>query len=469
MICAIVTGPTFEEALLQIEITHARADLIELRIDLLSQLEWAAIENLYKYSKLPVLFTVRRKNDGGHFSGSEEQRQGLMMELAALMPAYMDIEHDVPVAFSNSLKARYHSIQLIVSYHGFDGMPDDLDHLLHQMQRPNATYYKIAVTPPTSSDTLRLLHWAKNKNVIAIAMGAKGQPGRVLAPTTGAGITYAQIDESSQVAPGLISIQELHTTYRLSKHTSTTQLYGLIGQPVDKSIGHILHNDYFEQRDRDGVYVKMEVSPEELPQFLQYAKKMPFRGLSVTMPLKERILPYLDHLDSTAQHIGAVNTVVLNDGGFIGFNTDGIGALNAIERQRPVQGKRMIILGAGGAASAIAYEASQRGCEVTILNRDEIRARRLADRLGCVGLSLREMGECCRRGYDFLINTTPVESPIDPVHIYPGSIVMDITNRHINTPLLVEAKRLGCPIVYGKEMFLEQAMHQHRLWFGPKK
>lgn len=183
------------------------------------------------------------------------------------------------------------------------------------------------------------------------------------------------------------------------------------------------------------------------------------------MPLKELVINELDEIDPKALSIGAVNTIAFKKGRLIGYNTDGIGALGVIEEMCSVSNKRIIILGAGGAAKAIAYEALQRGGLVTILNRDKERALELAKNLDCVGMGLDEMAACTREGYDILINCTPT-MPIDPTDILPNAIVMDVVILPKETKFLEHAIENGCKIVYGYQMFVEQALGQYKIWLG---
>jgi 3-dehydroquinate dehydratase/shikimate dehydrogenase len=214
--------------------------------------------------------------------------------------------------------------------------------------------------------------------------------------------------------------------------------------------------------------VKILVNENELGEFIQLAKQIPVSGLSITRPLKECILPNFNDIDSRAKKIGAVNTLHFENGGFKGYNTDGIGALNAIENVVSVKGKRIIMIGAGGATKAIAYEALQRGAKVTILNRHVDKAVKIAEQLGCEGKGLDKMVDCTKAGYDILINCTPVEMPIDVVDILPQAVVMDIKTKPKNTELLNQAIVKGCQVIYGYHMFVEQAVGQFQLWFDDR-
>jgi 3-dehydroquinate dehydratase/shikimate dehydrogenase len=274
-------------------------------------------------------------------------------------------------------------------------------------------------------------------------------------------VNYASGDVE-KTGPGQLSVTELMDIYHYPQLNPKTSIYGLIGDPIEKSVGHIYHNAVFARRNVKAVYVKMTVKPDELSEFISLAKELGMRGLSVTIPLKEKILPFVDMLDDCAKKIGAVNTLLFQDGKILGTNTDGIGALDAIEKRVVVQGKKMVLLGAGGAARAIAYEAIVRGAHVLILNRTVQRAKETALALHCRGGGLDALPD----DYDILVNCSPDPMPIDAARIRPKTIVMDVVYSPHLTPFLQAAADRGCQIVQGEEMFLNQAVGQTAFWIG---
>ncbi len=466
MICIAIKGPTLIDARKQLEEALPFADLVELRLDGFTNLDIDGLRNLRLAFPIPMIFTLRSHQQGGSYSQSEERRLADIRLLAELKPEYFDLENDVPPVFINEMSTFHPEIKMILSYHNFNEIPHDHDDIFHKMQKSPAHYYKIAVTPSNCIETLKFIAWAKKSNhLIGICMGAHGQICRILGPIIGCPITYAAIDENQQTAPGQLSAKTLIEKYHHSTLRPNSAVYGLIGDPVDKSISDDTHNILISEWKFDAVYVKILVKANEVEEFLQLAKQLPFAGLSVTMPLKELILPYLDKIDPHALKIGAVNTLVFKNSKIFGYNTDGLGALNAIENATPVNGKQMVIIGAGGATKAIAYEALQRGAKVTILNRHADKAAKVAAQLGCKSKALDEMAECAKVGYDILINCTPVEMPISANDILPPAFVMDIKTKPKDSELLKQAKEKGCHIIYGHQMFVEQAVGQFHLWF----
>lgn len=240
----------------------------------------------------------------------------------------------------------------------------------------------------------------------------------------------------------------------------------LIGDPVEHSISDQTHN--FILRGI-ATYEKRRISRDRLKKTIDHLVAEGFSWVAVTMPYKEAVIPFLDEIDPQAAAIGSVNTIVIHEGRTIGYNTDGAGAINPIETRSTVQGKTILILGAGGAARAIAYEAKERGGDVFFYNRTYERAKILADQFG-----VKALNEIPHH-YDILIHTTcvgmnpqPNEMAIRPEQILPGAIVMDIVYSPLKTKLLKEAEMRGCQIITGLEMFSELSYLQFALVFDPR-
>lgn len=467
MICVVIKGPTFQDAHQQITNALDYADLVELRLDCFISLDLNALKRLRSHFSIPMIFTLRSQKQGGSYSQSEDHRLTDIRSIASLKPEFLDLENHVSLNFIEEISSHHPDIKLILSYHNFEETPENLEEIYHEMQNIPVFYYKIAVASKNCIDALRFLCWAKKKesNLIAISLGPHGQVSRILGPVNGSPITYTSLDDDQKSAPGQLSAITLIDRFRYRSLTPRTALYGLIGDPVDHSISDETHNALMGAACLDALYVKIQVKPSEISEFLQLAKTLRFRGLSVTMPLKEHILPFLDHIDCHARDIGAVNTLVFRDDKIHGFNTDSIGALNAIEREFLVKGKRIVIIGAGGAAKAIAYEALQRGGLVTIINRDAKKAIQIAQSLHCIGKGLDHMASCAEQGYDILINCTPAPMPIACEYILPQAIVMDIKTKPKETAFLMHAREKGCRIIHGYQMFVEQALGQYDHWF----
>lgn len=435
---------------------------VELCLDRFPEINRDLIQEWIQISRHPLMLTLRKSSHGGKFSGSEAERESLIERLLSLEPDFFDLEYDMNPDFLNRVIERYNKTKMILSYHSFHEPRPNLHAIYQNMEAFPAYGYKIAIFTESTNDALRMLLFAKSHSRLSvICMGDRGQFSRILGPVFGNLIDYASLQEGKETAPGQISVQDMIQIYGYSKLGSHTRLYGLIGDPVSESQSHIYHNRVFREKQLDCVYVKMQVKPEELMDFFPLAQQIGFRGLSVTMPLKEKILPFLQKIEPKAISIGAINTLVLTQDFITGSNTDGIGALDAIEKRRSVFEKKVVLIGAGGAARAIAFEAHRRGAFVFIVNRTLQKAHDLAKDIGCQSRSFSDFPS----EYDILINCSPILPDIDLQKILPTALAMDIVYRPRETPFLSIAKSAGCEIVYGDEMFFNQAAAQFIEWF----
>ena len=463
MLTVVVKG-SFEECRMTIRIAQKDAELIEFRIDLMEKSDVGHVGKLLHESKLPVIFTLRHRDQGGEFPGNEREREGAFLELIKLKPAYVDLEYEA--TFRDKIPP---DVKVIVSYHNFEKTPEDLEQIYTKMVKFKADIYKIACMAQSSLDALRMLIFVKeHERAAGMCMGEYGAITRILAPVVGSALTYAPIEKEGETAPGQVSIPELRDIYHFDHLNRQTRIYALIGNPVDKSIGHLCHNAIFRELEEDAVYVKFVITPQEVPALFAALKKLPFEGFSVTMPLKEHVAPHLDEIDPKARQIGAINTLVRRSGKWSGYNTDAGGAFDAIEIKGSVSGKTLLILGAGGTARALAYEGVQRGGRIIIANRTKKKGGILADHVKGRGVGFEEVPSL---KYDILINTTCVgmapdirEMPINPEYILENATVFDVIFNPKETRLLNAAKNKGCPIVFGYEMYVQQAFKQFELW-----
>lgn len=454
----VVKGPTLRAAKEQIAKAQPLADLVEIRLDLF---EPQALKHLDELPRdLPMIFTFRKKSQGGARELTEHERCELFEKcLKQGKPAYCDIEADTELAFFDRVHELFPKMHIIGSFHDLNGVPEHLDQQLERMHKQQIAHYKIAVQAQSTNDALKVMDFAKGKpHLTCIAMGPDGAISRILAPIIGSEFCYAAIEEAD--APlGQLDLKTLSEIYRFKTLTPKTKIYALLGDPVDQSIGHLFHNQTF---GKGAVYVKLTLDEPELPLFFSLMRQLPFAGFSITMPLKERLKRFMTRYDPAAETIGSVNTILIEEEHFTGYNTDGAGALNVLEKRGSVKGKRIALLGAGGTARAIAYEAIQRGASVVALNRTLARAEKLSQDLGC-GFGCLE--DLVNTPYDILINTAPVDLLFDPQSLRPDAIVMDIIYWEAETPLLQAAKKRGCQCIGGIEMFEEQARLQQEIWF----
>ncbi len=247
-----------------------------------------------------------------------------------------------------------------------------------------------------------------------------------------------------------------------------TVLYGIIGNPVTHSLSPAMHNAAFAASSIDGVYLPFPAP--DIAAAVTGIRGLGIQGASVTIPHKEKVIPLLDEIDSVAQKIGAVNTVINSNGTLKGLNTDWLGATRALEEEIDLNGMQAVILGAGGSARAIGFGLLEKGAKFVLCSRTESRGRDLADELGCPWVSLAEADNLSG---DILINATSVgmqpqieNSPVPELILSRFQVVMDIVYAPLKTRLLQEAERNGCKIINGLEMLLYQGVAQFELWTG---
>lgn len=256
-------------------------------------------------------------------------------------------------------------------------------------------------------------------------------------------------------------------------------VYGVIGHPIGHSLSPVIFSAAYKEAGIDAECVRFDVEPEKLAQFLGRVRAESIAGLSVTIPHKEAILPLLDWVDETARLIGAVNTVVNDNGKLCGFNTDWIGAQRALKTEAGganfLAGKKVLVLGAGGAAAAVVYACLNDGAEATILNKSLEKAAELANRFK------KNRSEICKIDFldsiinhpaDILINATPVgmfpnvnETLVPEKYFKKNMVVFDVVYTPMETLLVKQARAAGCKIVPGYKMLLYQAERQFELWF----
>ena len=425
-----------------LEKTLPPVDGIELRLDQFPSIDLPFLRNYIQTSPIPVMLTLRNMT--------------LTPSLIALSPHFMDLAYESISPSTQELMQKAPHIHWIVSYHNFSTTPN-LVPIYKNMSKIPAFGYKIATMCNSSLDTLRLLNFGKeNPSLSVIPMGEKGAFGRVLGPVIGNTFNYAALSKEQTTAPGQYTVEELSQIYRFSSLSQHTAVYGLIGSPVHLSPGHIYHNNVFKITNRNAVYVKIDLSQEEIPLAIPLIKQLPFKGLSVTMPLKEAILPFIDAMDSTAQAIGAVNTLRFEEGKILGTNTDAKGSLQALQKkEKSLAGKKIVLFGAGGAARAIIYALKKAQADVWIINRTLDKAKTLAEEFHCFYGNPPEK-------YDILIHCG---MPVEEKYILPNTIAMDIVHTPKETPFLKIARERGCEIVYGEAMFTSQAAEQTNFWF----
>ncbi len=262
-----------------------------------------------------------------------------------------------------------------------------------------------------------------------------------------------------------------------------TRLFGVIGNPIEHSLSPAMHNAAFAQLKLDCVFLAFEVESAEVENAMHGVRGLGICGLNVTMPHKQAVIPFLDEVDETARFLNSVNTIQNVNGKLCGFSTDGAGALNAFRKNgADPKGKKVLLLGAGGAAKAIAYALAKETKQLTILNRTPKKTEELAQTLSsrfhtnvaCGDLSQSALRSSLQDA-DILINATSVGmhpnshlTLVSREMLKTDLTVMDIIYNPVETRLAKEAKAAGAKVISGVEMLIYQGAASFEIWRGQR-
>ncbi len=511
----------------------AGADIVELRIDALTR--ESQVAPVVAAAALPCIVTCRPTWEGGKSGLCDDARADLLLAAIQARAAYVDIEDKSAAAWR--VAKRLHKMgddrptKLISSMHRFEPCGDDFFAGDDPRSSVEADVLKVALMVPDIHYVLYLMClkdlW--KCQLVLLSMGEAGRISRILAPKTGAFLTFAALDARSATAPGQIAVAEMIQDYRFKKIGLNTKVFGVVGHPIGHSLSPALHNAAFDATGYDGVYVPMDVQPGDsaFVEFLKAAmgvRMLDITGLSVTIPHKENALRELlakgGEVDAMARRIGAVNTILIEspldeDPGSVpdspeadapddvfddnvglplrlreikvdptlklhGYNTDCPAILDAITHALSIprdqlRGRKVAVLGAGGAARAAVAGLTLHGAVVTVLNRTPERARALATDFTTPELPVRAaaLTDLAGASFDIIINTTPLgmhpdidASPFDIAMpaLTPDTVVFDTVYNPLRTKLLAQAQAAGARTIAGIEMFLRQAAAQFELF-----
>lgn len=469
------------------------ADIIELRLDYLQGDElFKALRNLpalISVSTRPVIVTLRSKEQGGQRKMSDLTRQifwGEHLLYGKPHVDFADIELDLALLFQQQEKDEGRELldwrRVICSQHYFDGVPDDLLKIYRKMASTPARILKIAAQAGDITDCLpvfRLLEHARRdgREMIVVAMGDAGIMTRILSPARGAFLTYGALDAASASAPGQITATDLRDLYRLHKLNAETEIVGLVGSPVMHSLSPRIHNAAFTALNLNAVYIPFEA--QDVDAFMRRMAhprtreiKWRLRGLSVTAPHKSAVMKHLDWIEPSAQEIGAVNTIVVEDETLRGYNTDAAGFLAPLrEKALNLRGARCAIVGAGGAARSALWSLRREGARVTVLARDVERAQTVAAEFGA---DCQPLDGASFDGFALVVNATPLgtrgaredETPALANQLRGAGLIYDLVYNPRASRLQREARSAGCETIGGLAMLIAQAMQQLELWTG---
>jgi 3-dehydroquinate dehydratase / shikimate dehydrogenase len=474
-VCVAVTGADASEMIEKAEALVRDNPFLEFRLDYLPK-PGLAIPKIKAFMEshpgTVVMATCRRTVAGGRFRGSMASELDILAKASGAGCQLLDVE------LQTALKSKPAQLQklrgrsaLILSFHDFRGTKR-LDETLQKMLAVQADFYKIVSTATTLSDNVTMIKFLAKESdkhsLIGICMGEQGIISRVLGVRAGSVFTFAALSPDEKTAPGQVTAQELRNVYRIEQVDAATRVYGVAGDPVVHSLSPAIMNAALRRENVNAVYLTLHA--KTLKDLLTCIREIPLHGISVTMPYKEAILKHLDNTDSHTTKIGACNTVVrAQDGKLYGFNTDAAGVVRPLERRLPtLEGAKILVLGAGGAARAAVFGLKERGCEVYILNRTSGPAKKLARQARARTVKRADFKKL---SFDVIINATPVgmgntrETPLQE-HEINARYVFDMIYDPAETRLLKLARERGAQVIPGIEMFVQQAARQFEIWTG---
>ncbi len=252
--------------------------------------------------------------------------------------------------------------------------------------------------------------------------------------------------------------------------TGKTRVTGLFGYPVEHTLSPAMHNAAFDHLGLDYRYLPFLVHPDSLREAVEAVRALNFSGVNVTVPHKEKVIPFLDEVNEEARFIGAVNTVVNLAGRLTGYNTDGRGFMRSLgEMEVSVEGRRILVAGAGGASRAVSYYLSEKAGELCIFDPDSPKLKKLVSELSEIRTNVRAVEQAAGAGgFDILVNASPLglkssdPLPFDITALTPAHVVCDLIYR--KTALIAGASGRGCRTVSGIGMLLWQGILAFELW-----
>ena len=488
MLCVTVSRPRHRFTIAEYKAMAERgADLVELRIDTL--LTVVDFKRLLRERPCPAIITCRRPQEGGNYKRSEQERLILMRTAVFEKADYVDLEFDLAKQIR-----RYGPTKRIISYHNFKETPADLQAIYDEAAQLDPDIIKICTMANNQEDNVRMLNLVKQAAIptVGFCMGEFGIPSRVLCGAYGSPFTYCCPDAESSAAPGQIPFDFMKNLYQFNEITERTPVYGVVADPVAHSMSPLIHNSAFAENEMDKVYLPFRVAPDQIDDFVnKIAPQLKVRGLSVTIPHKESVIPLLDEPSPAVERIGACNTIVWKDGKKFGFNTDYQASMDAISgifgwaeplaivktdenpdgicAEQPLAGKTALILGAGGVGKALAIGLKLRGAELVLADIDQLRAESLAHKIGVRSIEWDKRGEIQP---DLIVNCTPVgmhpnvdATPYDPAWLRipaPGQTygAFDCVYNPESTLFLKNAQKANWKTATGLDMFVGQAKIQ---------
>ena len=477
-ICLVLTGPSLADCRRQLQESRAFIDMAELRADLVDRGDWSGLHDFSRETDLPLILTLRQPHDGGKWTGTPEEREAFFRTALDGAWKWFDLEDDQRLPAVET-PARERGIGLVVSYHDFDGVPQDWAERLRRNRAPGVVA-KAAVNPKNSADYLRFVRDLlalpadpASGGQVALAIGGFGFSSRVLAARLGSRWTYVSAPGQS-AAPGHTDPRTLNELYRFREQTAETPVFGIVGNPVFHTKSPLIHNPGFAALGLRGTYVPFLA--DDLTAFFSTCDLLGVQGLSCTIPFKEDVLLHLGETSSAVQATGACNTLWRSPGGpWKGDNTDAPGFMVPLSKAAgKLEGLRATVVGTGGAARGIVWALCQAGVKVVVLGRTPDKAQTLAADFGAEWAPLGPESRLIVEDHaDIIAQTTSVglgdtegQDPLDWYDFTGREIAYEIIYVPKWTAFLKRAKAAGCRLLFGEDMLVHQAFGQFRRFTG---
>jgi len=494
-LCLCLTSSSFNGAIAQLERYGEYIDMAEMRLDLLNPDERHKALKLPQITGIPLILTIRLPQDGGkwgEFGESEEERILLfkkMLESGGW--TFVDLEDNRLMADTQAA-ALSSGVRIIRSVHDFQGSLLNLPvaEISGQIRRIADKGYipKIATRCTGSRQLLTLARTAVStesvKDKVLLGMDEYGIPSRILAHRFGSLWTYSSAaggpGEPVSAASGQLDPETLTNLYRFRDIDDSTALYGVTGNPIAHSLSPELHNRWLQDSGLNGTYIP--IRSDDMAALVETCDIWGLKGLSVTVPHKKKALSLCDYADISARSIGAANTLLRGGDGWRARNTDAEGFLKTLPAAmnlrsiEELNGKKALIIGAGGAARAAVYALTKAGMKLVILNRTIEKARHLAEETKQQwGALSPESFSLLEGGVDLAVQTTNVgmfpDSSSDPIPWWNPSgclLVYDMIYQPEETVLLARSRGVGINTKNGSGMLEAQARIQFELFTGRK-
>jgi 3-dehydroquinate dehydratase / shikimate dehydrogenase len=490
LVCLTLSGKTIAEDVKLADVYRNYVDMLELRADYLEEDELLEIRKFPKLVQLPTILTIRRRIDGGLYNGGEAARTMLFARALAFADqnprnnfAYVDFEEDFHIPSLQDAAFAF-GTHIIRSFHDMNNPVTDLAGRFSAMCKTGYEIPKIACRPHNLSDVTRMFRECKamkKYDHILCGMGNFGLPTRILADKLRSYLTFVSPADAGKEMKsiGHIDPVTLKDIYHFHEIGDDTRIFGITGYPLERTSSPELHNAGYHTHDLNAVYIP--VCSPDIVQALEFAEEVGLSGYSVTIPFKETVLPELAVSSSGVMEIGACNTIVKEKDGWHGYNTDVTGIREALKHFLGVKNLkhfRTAIIGAGGAAKAVADAVYELGGKACIFNRTVLRAKSLAEEFNFKYAALESDSAGMLAKYsDLIIQTTSkgmgsdssADESNDPLWFYTfngSEKLFDIIYFPEMTPVMKRALSAGCKVSNGLPMLKYQGYEQFKIFTG---